>query len=145
MLYTGVDSTKDQSYALYSMTQHQLAHTLFPLGNLTKEKVREIAREAGLPVSDKPDSQEICFVSDDNYAGFVEEYLDVEAQEGEIRSVSGEYLGTHKGVYHYTVGQRKGTGIGPGASRLCNESRPPERLGLGRRRQGLVFQGFGGF
>lgn len=73
MLYTGVDSTKDQSYALYSMTQHQLAHTLFPLGNLTKEKVREIAREAGLPVSDKPDSQEICFVSDDNYAGFVEE------------------------------------------------------------------------
>jgi tRNA-specific 2-thiouridylase len=77
LLLTGVDPTKDQSYALYSMTQEQLKHTLFPLGDRKKEEVRAIAREAGLPVFDKPESQEICFVSDDNYAGFVEEYLDI--------------------------------------------------------------------
>lgn len=114
MLYTGLDPSKDQSYVLYSMTQEELEHTFFPLGYLKKEKVRSIARETGLLVSDKPDSQEICFVPDDDYAGFVEGYLDMEPQEGEIRSISGEILGKHKGVYHYTVGQRKGLGIALG-------------------------------
>ncbi len=114
MLYTGLDPSKDQSYVLYSMTQEELEYTFFPLGYLKKEKVRSIAREAGLLVSDKPDSQEICFVPDDDYAGFVEGYLDMEPQEGEIRSASGEIVGKHKGVYHYTVGQRKGLGIALG-------------------------------
>lgn len=113
-LLTGVDPHKDQSYALYSMTQEQLAQTLFPLGNMRKDEVRALAKKAGLPVSDKPDSQEICFVSDDNYAGFVEEYLVVEPREGVIKSISGRTLGKHKGVHHYTVGQRKGLGLALG-------------------------------
>lgn len=126
-LYTGLDSTKDQSYALYSLTQQQLAHTLFPLGHLKKEKVRAIAREAGLLVSDKPDSQEICFVSDDNYAGFVEQYLGVEPQEGEIKSVTGTSLGKHQGVYHYTIGQRKGLGIALGHPVYVTKVDPQEQ------------------
>lgn len=127
LLLTGIDHTKDQSYALYTMTQEQLEHTLFPLGELKKEKVREIAREAGLPVSDKPDSQEICFVADDDYAGFVEGYLGVEPQEGEIRSSSGELLGTHQGVHHFTVGQRKGLGLALGHPVYVTKVDPGER------------------
>lgn len=127
LLLTGKDLTKDQSYALYSMTQEQLEHTLFPLGDLTKEQVREIAREAGLPVSDKPDSQEICFVADDDYAGFVEGYLGIESREGEIKSVSGESLGRHKGVHHFTVGQRKGLGLALGYPVYVTGVDPEER------------------
>jgi len=126
-LLTGVDPAKDQSYALYSMTQEQLAHTLFPLGNLRKEEVRAIARKAGLPVSDKPDSQEICFVSDDNYAGFVEEYLGVQPQEGEIKYLSGKTLGKHKGVHRYTIGQRKGLGLALGHPVYVTKVDPAEQ------------------
>lgn len=127
LLLTGVDSTKDQSYALYSMTQEQLKHTLFPLGSLKKEEVRAIAWEAGLPVFDKPESQEICFVSYDNYAGFVEEYLEVPPIEGEFKSVTGESLGKHKGVHNYTIGQRRGLGLALGYPVYVTKIDPQEQ------------------
>ena len=102
---------KDQSYVLYSMTQHQLAHTLFPLGELEKPEVRRIAQEAGLPVAKKPDSQEICFVENKDYAGFIHRYIGQELPEGDFVDAEGHVLGRHKGITHYTVGQRKGLGI----------------------------------
>lgn len=103
---------KDQTYMLYRLTQEQLKHTLFPLGNLTKEEVRDIAGRAGLPVADKKDSQEICFVPDDDYAGYIERNsTDVLKGEGNFVDVEGKVLGRHKGIINYTVGQRKGLGL----------------------------------
>lgn len=102
---------KDQSYVLYSMTQQQLAHTLFPLGEMEKPEVRRIAQEAGLPVAKKPDSQEICFVENKDYAGFIHRYTGKELPEGDFVDAEGRVLGIHKGITHYTVGQRKGLGI----------------------------------
>ncbi|HZJ82239.1 MAG TPA: tRNA 2-thiouridine(34) synthase MnmA [Clostridia bacterium] len=106
-----VDLGKDQSYALYSMTQYQLEHTLFPLGGYTKEQVRDIAHEVGLIVANKPDSQEICFVQDDDYGKFIEQRLGKKINPGHFIDTKGNVLGEHKGIIHYTVGQRKGLGI----------------------------------
>ncbi len=105
---------KDQTYALYSMTQFQLEHTLFPLGSYTKDKVRDIAKEIGLTVANKPDSQEICFVDDDDYGRFIEERLNREIKPGNFVDTEGNVLGQHKGIIHYTIGQRKGLGIALG-------------------------------
>ncbi|NLI60540.1 MAG: tRNA 2-thiouridine(34) synthase MnmA [Clostridiales bacterium] len=105
---------KDQTYALYSMTQHQLEHTLFPLGSYTKEQVRDIAKKIGLTVANKPDSQEICFVDDDDYGRFIEERLNKEIKPGNFVDTQGNVLGRHKGIIHYTIGQRKGLGIALG-------------------------------
>ena len=106
---------KDQTYMLYRLTQDQLASTLMPLGNLTKEEVRSIAEKAGIPVAGKPDSQEICFVPDDDYAAYIEENAKKEVPgEGFFVDEKGDILGTHKGIIHYTVGQRKGLGIALG-------------------------------
>ena len=102
---------KDQSYVLYSMTQRQLAHTLFPLGELEKPEVRRMAQEAGLPVAKKPDSQEICFVENKDYAGFIRRYTGKEPPAGDFVDAGGRVLGRHKGITHYTVGQRKGLGV----------------------------------
>lgn len=102
---------KDQSYALYSLTQYQLAHTLFPIGELEKPEVRRLAQEAELPVAKKPDSQEICFVEDKDYAGFIHRYTGQELPAGDFVDAQGNVLGRHKGITHYTVGQRKGLGI----------------------------------
>lgn len=103
---------KDQTYMLYKLTQEQLAATLMPLGKLTKEEVRHIAETVGLPVASKPDSQEICFVPDDDYAGFIECNADVEIPgEGNFVDEAGNVLGRHRGIIHYTVGQRKGLGL----------------------------------
>lgn len=102
---------KDQTYALYNLTQEQLSHTMFPLGEYDKHHVREIAEEAGLQVAHKPDSQEICFVPDNDYAGFIEQETGQKEEPGNFVSVSGEVLGRHKGIGHYTIGQRKGLGI----------------------------------
>lgn len=104
-------ASKDQSYVLYSMTQGQLAHTLMPLGGYTKPEARQIAEEAGLRVAHKPDSQEICFVEDNDYASFLERYTGVKAPEGEFVDAQGRVLGHHKGITHYTIGQRKGLGV----------------------------------
>lgn len=104
-------AAKDQSYVLYSMTQYQLARTLFPLGGMEKPEVRRIAEEAGLPVAHKPDSQEICFVENNDYAGFIRKYTGSEPLPGNFVDERGNVLGRHRGITHYTVGQRKGLGI----------------------------------
>ncbi|MBS4540048.1 tRNA 2-thiouridine(34) synthase MnmA [Clostridium sp. D2Q-11] len=106
---------KDQSYALYNMTQEQLKHTLMPLGNFdNKEKVRDIARELGLIVADKKDSQEICFVEDDNYSKFIQENADYKIKSGNFIDINGNTIGKHKGITNYTIGQRKGLGLALG-------------------------------
>ena len=113
-LRRAADAGKDQSYFLFSTTPEQLAFLRFPLGDLPKETTRELAAELGLVVADKPDSQDICFVPDGNYAGVVERLRPGAAAPGEIVHVDGTVLGRHSGVIHYTVGQRRGLGIGGG-------------------------------
>ncbi len=110
------DSTKDQTYFLWGLTQPQLARAMFPLGGMIKTEVRELALALGLPVAEKPDSQEICFVPNGDYAAFIDAYFKEQGlapatTEGEIVSTSGERLGTHGGTHRYTVGQRRGLGI----------------------------------
>ena len=103
---------KDQTYMLYRLTQEQLARTLMPLGDYSKSEVRRIAEVAGIQVAAKPDSQEICFVSDENYADFIKEHEGGAVPgEGNYVDESGNILGRHKGIIHYTVGQRKGLGV----------------------------------
>lgn len=111
LLKKALDSAKDQSYVLYSMTQAQLAHTLFPLGTLKKTGVRRMAEEQGFVNADKPDSQDICFVPDGNYAAVIRRYTGKDAEAGDFVSADGTVLGRHRGIIHYTVGQRKGLGI----------------------------------
>lgn len=108
------DRSKDQTYVLYSLTQEQLAHTLFPLGSLEKTQVRSLAEKAGLVNSSKPDSQDICFVPDGDYAGFIKRFTGAEIASGNFTDTSGKILGKHKGIINYTVGQRKGLGISLG-------------------------------
>ena len=110
LLKKGLDQSKDQSYALYTMTQEELAHTLFPLGGLKKTEIRAIAEEKGFVNAKKPDSQDICFVKDGDYAGFLERTLGVNPEEGDFVDTEGNVLGRHQGIIHYTVGQRKGLG-----------------------------------
>lgn len=110
-LRKAVDNSKDQSYVLYSLTQEQLAHTMFPLGGLTKEQVRKIAEEHGFVNSAKKDSQDICFIPDGNYKRFMKEQYHVDVEPGDFVDKNGRILGTHQGYYGYTIGQRKGLGI----------------------------------
>ena len=111
LLKKGIDSQKDQSYVLYTMTQEQLKQTLMPLGNLTKDRVREIAKEKGLPVANRPESQEICFIRDENYGKFLKRHIPEAAKPGPIVNSQGKVLGEHQGIILYTVGQRKRIGI----------------------------------
>jgi len=111
LLKKGVDARKDQSYFLYSLTREQLSHALFPIGNLTKDEVRNIASKKGLPVADRLESQEICFITDDNYAEFLKDYIPAAAKPGPIIDERGKTLGEHRGIISYTIGQRKGLGI----------------------------------
>lgn len=105
---------KDQTYALYNLTQEQLSHTLMPAGEYTKEEIRKIAEEAGIPVANKPDSQEICFVQDNDYAKYIENTTGQKLPEGNFVDLEGNVLGKHKGIIHYTIGQRKGLGLAMG-------------------------------
>jgi tRNA-specific 2-thiouridylase len=107
-LRRGLDPQKDQSYFLFALTQGQLGHAAFPVGALGKAEVRQYARERGLPVADKPDSQEICFVPDGDYAAFVERRLPEDERGGVIANADGRVLGRHDGIHRFTVGQRKG-------------------------------------
>lgn len=116
MLRKGRDASKDQSYFLFELTQKQLERAVFPLGDLTKSEVREIARGAGLEIAAKPESQEICFVPDGDYARFVENYSRYEmggpnTASGEIKTADGKVIGEHGGLHRFTIGQRRGIGI----------------------------------
>ncbi len=141
-LRNSVTAGKDQTYALYMLTQEQLSRTLFPVGENTKEEIRRMAGEAGLPVADKPDSQEICFVPDDDYAAFIrreverrneaenqneaESYGEVEhvLQPGNFVTADGRILGRHKGITHYTLGQRRGLELPMGRRVFVTAIRP---------------------
>jgi len=111
LLKKGIDQKKDQSYVLYVMNQDELAKTIFPLGEFTKDKTRAIAKEIGLATATRPESQEICFVGDDNYANFVEGFSPDSLKPGPILDTEGKVIGEHKGIAFYTIGQRKGLGI----------------------------------
>lgn len=105
------DETKDQSYVLYNLTQEQLAHLILPLGDMRKDDVRRAAQEKGFINAAKPDSQDICFVPDGDYAGVIERETGRRAKPGDFIDSNGNVLGQHRGIIHYTVGQRKGLGI----------------------------------
>ncbi|MEP6741947.1 MAG: tRNA 2-thiouridine(34) synthase MnmA [bacterium] len=116
-LFRGLNAQKDQSYFLWELTQDQLSRAMFPLGEMSKAQVREVARDHSMAVAEKAESQEICFVPDGNYAGFIDRYLaatDAEERlpgEGELVDTSGNVIGLHNGIHRYTVGQRRGIGI----------------------------------
>jgi len=131
-LLKGADPAKDQSYFLFGLTQEQLARTVFPLGDYTKDEVRALARELGLPVADKGESQEICFVPNGDYAAFIEAYFREQgraapAGRGTIVDRRGVVLGEHPGVYRFTVGQRKGLGIAAGEPLYVIATEPESR------------------
>ena len=111
VLKKGLDVSKDQSYVLFRLSKEQLEHTLFPLGSLSKSEVREIASMAGLDVSTKKDSQDICFIPDGDYAKFIERYTKKSYPCGNFVTRDGKVLGTHKGIIRYTIGQGKGLGL----------------------------------
>lgn len=122
---TSVTAAKDQTYALYNLTQDQLAHTLMPVGEYTKEEIREMAEKLGLQVAHKKDSQEICFIPDHDYAAFIERERGGQVPgPGNFVSESGEVLGRHKGITHYTVGQRKGLNLSMGRPVFVTAIRP---------------------
>jgi len=109
-LLKGIDKKKDQAYVLYRLNQESLAHIMFPLGERTKDEVRKIARELRLPVAEKEESQEICFIEDDDYGRFLREMIPEAAKQGPILDKQGNTVGTHGGIAFYTIGQRKGIG-----------------------------------
>ena len=117
-------AAKDQTYALYNLTQYQLAHTLMPVGEFTKDEIRNIAQDINLRVAHKPDSQEICFIPDNDYAKFIEENSGEKIIPGNFVNSAGEVIGKHKGITHYTVGQRKGLNLSLGHPAFVLEIRP---------------------
>ena len=135
LVTAGRDPSKDQSYFLFGLTQQQLARTVFPLGEYTKQEVRAMARARNLPVAEKPDSQEICFVPTGNYRRFIDAYLNeqgekIEDTAGPMVTTDGRVMGRHQGLGSYTVGQRKGLGIATGT--------PLYVIGLDRARNRVV-------
>ena len=134
------DTAKDQSYMLYRLSQEQLSRTLFPLRGCSKDEIRAIAKEAGLPVAEKPDSQEICFIPDGHYAEFIEQHTDTSAlREGNFVDEDGCILGKHKGITHYTVGQRRGLGLAMGYHVFVKEIRPDTGDIVLAREDGMLF------
>lgn len=137
-LRRGVDTAKDQTYFLFGLTQPQLARTLFPLGGFTKPEVRELARGLGIPVAEKPDSQEICFVPNGDYAAFIDAYFAEQGiaagrTRGEVIDTEGQVLGEHAGVHHFTVGQRRGLKIAKGEPLYVIATEPAaQRVIVGR-------------
>jgi tRNA-uridine 2-sulfurtransferase len=136
LLMQAQDKEKDQSYFLFELSQEQLAKTIFPLGDFGKAKVRLFARRYKLPVANKPDSQEICFIPDGDYASFIERYYREAAgselmrpfSAGKILDSKGRILGTHSGIHHYTIGQRRGLGVAHTSPLYVLEIRPEENV-----------------
>ena len=132
LLLRGVDRSRDQSYFLFGLTQEQLARSLFPLGGMQKSEVRKLAAELGLGMADKPESREICFVPNGDYAAFIDRYLEERGAGradigGEIVTADGKVVGEHKGIHRYTVGQRRGLGVAAGKPVYVTEIQPAER------------------
>jgi len=138
---TSVDTNKDQTYFLFGLTQAQLARTLFPLGGMAKPQVRGLAKELGLPVAEKNDSQEICFVPGGDYANFIKAYLTEQGRElpdgeGEIVDTAGQVVGTHAGTHRFTIGQRRGLGVAAGEPLYVISTDPTnKRVQVGRDRE----------
>ena len=136
LLKKGIDPVKDQSYALYSLKQEQLSHILLPLGGLTKTEVREIATGAGFNNAQKNESQDICFVPDGDYAGFIGKYTGEQPRAGRFVDVDGNDLGENRGVIHYTIGQRRGLGLAMPYPPYVLEIRPEtDTIVIGRNEQ----------
>ncbi len=139
-LRKGIDSTKDQSYALYHLNQTTLKHFQFPLGNMTKKETRRLAKDWGLAVAEKPDSQEICFIPDNDYRRFLVAQAPDSLHPGNIVDSHGKILGRHEGLGLYTIGQRKGLGIAVGEPRyIIDLDRENNRVVVGTNRE--VFAG----
>jgi tRNA-specific 2-thiouridylase len=136
LLLRAADADKDQTYFLWVLDQEQLSHTRFPLGELTKPQVRQIASQLGLPTADKPESQEICFVPAGDYRSLLEERRGYAGEPGPILDADGTRVGTHTGYAHYTVGQRHGLGVALGEAVYVREVRPGSNtLVIGRREE----------
>ncbi len=144
-LQKSATEAKDQTYALYNLTQYQLSRTLMPVGDYTKEEIRRMAENLGLRTAQKPDSQEICFIPDHDYAGFIEEETAGNVPPpGNFVTKEGTILGRHKGITHYTIGQRKGLGIALGVPMFVTELRPETNevvLGSNEETFGTVLYG----
>ncbi len=130
-LKKAVDETKDQSYVLYNLTQEQLSHTLFPLGDLHKAEIRDIAKENNFINADKPDSQDICFVPDGNYVEAIERFSKNKIKEGNFIDTNGTVIGKHKGIVYYTIGQRRGLGCFQKHVYVCRISAKDNTVTLG--------------
>jgi tRNA-uridine 2-sulfurtransferase len=142
-LRRGLDRGKDQTYFLFGLTQDQLARTNFPLGGFTKPQVRELARQLGLPVAEKPDSQEICFVPNGDYAAFIDAYfrergVTPDRTRGEIVDTAGRVMGEHDGVHHFTVGQRRGLRVAAGEPLYVIATQPESQRVIIGRNQDLL-------
>jgi tRNA-uridine 2-sulfurtransferase len=128
VLRKAVDPNKDQSYMLHTLKQEHLRRIMFPLGPYTKQQTRQLARDFDLPVADKPDSQEICFVAGKNYKAFLQEYVGDVSRPGDIVDTSGTVLGRHDGIHGFTIGQRKGLGVAAPQARYVLELRPTDNV-----------------
>ena len=130
---------KDQTYALYRLTQEQLSRTLMPVGKYSKDEVRSKAESIGICVADKPDSQDICFIPDGDYAKFIKDNTDKEIKEGNFVTPDGKVVGRHKGIIHYTVGQRKGLGVALGYPAFVIEIRPEtNEVVIGSKEESMI-------
>ncbi len=133
LLKRGVDKSKDQSYVLYSLTQEQLSHIIFPLGEYTKTQIREIASQNGFSNANKRESQDICFVPDGDYASFIKKYSEKVYPQGNFINKNNEIIGTHQGIINYTIGQRKGLGVAFGEPRyVCSVNPKDNTVTLGK-------------
>ena len=130
-LKKAVDETKDQSYVLYNLTQEHLAHTLFPLGNLHKTEIRDIAKQNNFINANKPDSQDICFVPNGNYVDAIERFSNNKIKEGNFIDINGKVIGKHKGIVYYTIGQRRGLGCFQKHVYVCRISAKDNTVMLG--------------
>ena len=140
VLKKGIDGTKDQSYFLYGVTQEVLGHLLFPVGNLNKDQVRQLARQYHLPVSHKLESQEICFIPDNDYAGFLRRRFPHAWREGDIIDLRGHTIGKHRGYMNFTIGQRRGLGVAHAVPLYVVDIRPDENVIVAGRKEDLFSQ-----